>query len=183
MALGYLGEIRIFAGNYAPEGWMTCDGSLISIAQYSALYALLGTTYGGDGTSTFGLPDLRGRVPIHQGQQTGVTPPRPNYPLGQSGGAEMAALSVNTLPSHTHAMSVSTSSAGAQNMPDNNFVLTSNANLVVYSKATTLVAPNTLNSDAMADSTGNGFAHNNMMPTMALRYIINVQSGEYPTSN
>lgn len=95
----YLGEIRIFAGNYAPEGWAFCDGQLLSISEYDALFALIGTTYGGDGVSNFALPDLRGRLPIHMGTnpKTGTT-----YPLAQGGGTETVTLTKNQLPAHAH---------------------------------------------------------------------------------
>lgn len=99
----FVGEIRMFAGDYAPEGWALCNGQLLSVSQYQTLFALLGTTYGGDGSSTFALPDMRGRLPVHFGQGTGLTP----RTLGASGGSETVALSTAQMPSHGHTMQAS----------------------------------------------------------------------------
>src|SRR5712671_567290 len=93
MSSPFLGEIRMFAGNFAPAGWMFCEGQLLSIADYDTLFNLIGTTYGGDGQSTFALPDLRGRLPIHQGA---------NFTLAQNGGVEQVTLTLNQIPAHTH---------------------------------------------------------------------------------
>jgi len=95
-----MGEIQIFCGNYAPEGWAECDGQLLQISQYEALFSLLGTIYGGDGHTTFALPDLQGRVAIHEGQGPGLG----NRPLGSAGGADSVTLKVNELPAHNHAL-------------------------------------------------------------------------------
>jgi microcystin-dependent protein len=94
MAQPYVGEIRMFAGNFAPAGWMFCEGQLLPISEYEILFQLIGTTYGGDGESTFGLPDLRGRLPLHQGN---------GFVLAETGGAEEITLTVNQIPAHTHA--------------------------------------------------------------------------------
>lgn len=94
----YIGEISYVTFNYAPRNWFACDGQMISISQNPALYSLIGTTYGGDGRSTFALPDMRGRVPVHQGRGPGLN----TYRIGYKGGSELMALSVNTLPAHTH---------------------------------------------------------------------------------
>jgi microcystin-dependent protein len=102
MAQPYVGEIRLFAGNFAPAGWMFCEGQLLPISENETLFQLIGTTYGGDGQSTFGLPDLRGRLPMHQGG---------GFTLAETGGAEEVTITVNTMPSHTHAFLGSTSSA------------------------------------------------------------------------
>lgn len=105
----YMGQLAYVAFNYAPQGWLQCDGTQLTLAQYNALYALLGVTYGGDGRTYFNLPDMRGRVPVHQGQGPGL----PNYTMGQKGG--MSVLSAANLPAHTHsatAVSTSTSSVG-----------------------------------------------------------------------
>lgn len=98
MAESFLGEIRIFAFNFPPKGWATCDGQILSIAQNTALFSLLGTFYGGNGVNTFALPDLRGRTPVHMGQGPGLSP----YVLGEKGGAESVTLLQSELPSHTH---------------------------------------------------------------------------------
>lgn len=101
----FIGEIRLFAGNFPPLGWAFCDGSLLSIAQNTALFALIGTTYGGDGQTTFALPDLRGRVPLHQGTQPGTSN---SYVMGQQAGVETVTLTSNQIPSHNHSASAST---------------------------------------------------------------------------
>src|ERR1700746_1121869 len=102
MSQPYVGEIRIFAGNYAPAGWMFCEGQLLPISEYETLFQLIGTTYGGDGQSTFALPDLRGRIPLHQG--SGVA-------LAQTGGAEEITLTVQQVPAHSHTFLATTSAA------------------------------------------------------------------------
>src|SRR6187397_2000728 len=102
MAQPYVGEIRMFAGNFAPAGWMFCEGQLLPISENETLFQLIGTTYGGDGQSTFALPDLRGRVPIHQGA---------NFTLAETGGAETITLTVQQIPAHNHAFLGSTSTA------------------------------------------------------------------------
>src|ERR1700675_1584026 len=111
MAQPYVGEIRMFGGNFAPAGWMFCEGQLLPISEYDTLFTLIGTTYGGDGQSTFALPDLRGRIPIHVG---------PGFAVAQNGGAETVTLTVQQIPAHTHAaMSASGSGNGVSN-PTNN---------------------------------------------------------------
>src|SRR4051812_1587744 len=101
MAEPYIGEIMMFAGNFAPRGWALCDGSLLSISQNTALFSILGTTFGGNGQTTFGLPDLRGRLPMHPGQGPGRT----GRTLGESGGAETVTLNTTQMPAHTHTAS------------------------------------------------------------------------------
>src|SRR6188768_401443 len=98
MALPYVGEIRMFAGNFNPAGWMFCDGTVLPISENETLFQLIGTTYGGDGQSTFALPDLRGRVPIHMGTGSGLS----TYVIGENGAVETVTLTVNQTPSHTH---------------------------------------------------------------------------------
>src|SRR3954466_3300470 len=102
MAQPYVGEIRMFAGNFAPAGWMFCEGQLLPISENETLFQLIGTTYGGDGQSTFGLPDLRGRIPIHQGN---------GFILAQNGGSETVTLTTTQIPVHTHAFFASTDTA------------------------------------------------------------------------
>src|ERR1700712_2950442 len=99
----YIGEIRMFGGNFAPNGWLFCQGQLLSISDYDTLFNLLGTTYGGDGQQTFGLPNLQSRLPLHQG---------PGYPLAALGGAESVTLTTNQLPIHTHQANAASASAG-----------------------------------------------------------------------
>src|SRR5690348_11621993 len=104
MAQPYVGEIRIFAGNFAPAGWMFCEGQLLPISEYETLFNLIGTTYGGDGQSTFALPDLRGRIPLHFGN---------GFTLAETGGVETVTLTVSQIPAHSHAFLGSTSQAAA----------------------------------------------------------------------
>src|SRR5213080_4091944 len=114
MAQPYVGEIRMFAGNFPPSGWMFCDGSTLPISENEVLFQLIGTTYGGDGESTFQLPNLQSRVPIHQGSaKSGNT-----YQMGQTGGVENVTLSVQQIPNHTHAF-LATSNMGNQSSPTN----------------------------------------------------------------
>lgn len=107
MSEPFVGEIRMFAGNFAPRGWAFCDGQLLAVSQNDALFSLLGTIYGGDGRTTFGLPDLRGRIPIHAGSGPGLSPRR----LGQKAGSEKVTLTINELPSHTHPLTATTGAA------------------------------------------------------------------------
>src|SRR5215207_9632471 len=103
MSEPFIGEIRMFGGNFAPRGWAFCEGQLLSIAQNTALFSILGTTYGGNGTTTFALPDLRGRVPIQPGQGPGLSP----YTLGQMSGQENVTLLITNIPAHTHTLGAS----------------------------------------------------------------------------
>ncbi|NES22538.1 MAG: phage tail protein, partial [Symploca sp. SIO3E6] len=109
----FIGEIRMFAGNFNPVGWAICNGAQMSISQNEALFSLLGTTYGGDGRTTFNLPDFRGRVPIHTGEGPGLT----NRPIGSQGGEEKVTLTVNNLAKHTHAWQASTATV-SQSTPE-----------------------------------------------------------------
>src|SRR2546426_5739328 len=113
MAQPYVGEIRMFAGNFAPAGWMFCEGQLLPISQNDTLFILIGTTYGGDGTQTFALPDLRGRLPIHMGT-LGIT-----YTLAQKAGVEAVTLSVNQIPTHSHAFDATTNVADSNSANNN----------------------------------------------------------------
>src|SRR5579872_2904742 len=106
----FIGAIVLFCGNFAPAGWALCNGQLLSISQWTALFSILGTTYGGNGTTNFALPDLRGRVPIHPGQGPGLSP----YTLGQTGGVETVSLSINNLPAHSHALNGDNTASGKE---------------------------------------------------------------------
>src|SRR5919205_2672518 len=121
MAQPYVGEIRIFAGNFAPAGWMFCEGQLLPISENETLFQLIGTTYGGDGESTFALPDLRGRLPLHQGN---------GFILAETGGAEEITLTVNQIPAHSHSL-LATQQIGSQSDPTNNLVSQS-PSLTIY---------------------------------------------------
>src|SRR3954452_11916502 len=111
MALPYLGEIRLFGGNFAPVGWLFCDGAALAIAQYDTLFQLIGTTYGGDGQTTFNVPDLRGRAPLHQGTASSGT----TYTIGEMAGAEEVTLTVQQLPVHSHPLFASLGAGGTAN--------------------------------------------------------------------
>lgn len=174
MVDSYVGEIRPFAGDYAPQDWALCDGSLLQITDYQALYSLLGTTFGGDGSTNFALPNLKGRVPIGAGTGTGLTA----RALGQTGGSEMVALTPTNIPAHTHAFTVSTDAA-TQHSPANN-MLANPAPRLFYATTATAGSPSqVLNEDSINLSYGGDVAHENRMPTMAINYIISLM-GMYP---
>jgi len=169
MSTPYIGEIRIFAGNFAPVDWALCDGSLLAIAQYSALFNLIGTTYGGDGVSTFALPDLRGRVPIHQGtDRQGFT-----YVLGQPGGVETVTLSTAQLPSHTHAAAANDGTSGT---PMDYWSGWTGGQYSVSAPA------QTMSPAAVSNSTGGSSPHDNMIPFQVINFIIALY-GIYPSQS
>ena len=170
MSSPYLGEIRIFGGNFAPAGWAFCQGQLMPISQYSAVFALLGTTYGGDGQSTFALPDLRSRLPIHQGQGPGLS----NYAIGQAAGVENITLTTNQLPAHAHSVAGATGSTSPSTSPVGN-VWTDWSDFQ-YSDQT----PNALMSGSATTSAGNGQPHSNIPPVLTLNYIIAL-AGIFPS--
>lgn len=175
----YLGEIRVFAGNYAPEGWSLCDGSTLRIAGNEALFALLGTTYGGDGRTTFGLPDLRGRIAISKGQGAGGPIA---YAVGQSGGAETVTLTVDNLPGHTHGLMAATTAATTGN-PIGNILADPADTINLYIPADTSATAKWLPlADGAIGNIGGGAAHENRMPTTAITYIIATQ-GIFPNFN
>lgn len=160
MGQPYLGEIRIFGGNFAPQGWAFCDGTVLPIAQYDALYALIGTTYGGDGQTTFALPDLRGRLPLHQG--TGQS----SYTPGQVGGAESVTLTPNQLPAHTHTL---LSGGGSALSPANAYPgVAAGTNSEVYGAAIGLTGFN----PATITASPGGQPHDNFQPYLCLNFII-----------
>jgi microcystin-dependent protein len=159
MAQPYVGEIRIFAGNFAPAGWMFCEGQLLPISENETLFQLIGTTYGGDGESTFALPDLRGRIPLHQGN---------GFILAETGGAEEITLTVNQIPSHSHPV-LANSGAGSASSPQNNLLATTVGN--IYSAPT----GNQVNMSAAAvSSVGGSQPHNNFQPYLCVNYIISL---------
>jgi len=170
----FLAEIRMFAGNFAPQGWFTCDGQTLPIAQYTALFSLLGTTYGGNGQTTFQLPDLRGRVPIHVGQGLGLSP----YSLGEMAGVETVTLTPNQMPTHNHLIGCSTN--GADSNTPNNSVLAAPADATrapinIYTAAANATMPPTTVSVA-----GGSQPHENHQPYLTLTFIIAWQ-GIYPS--
>ncbi|MEO8362249.1 MAG: tail fiber protein [Vicinamibacteria bacterium] len=171
MSQPYLGEIRMFGGNFAPRGWSFCDGSLQSIAQNSALFALLGTTYGGDGSTTFGLPDLRGRVPVHMGQGPGLSP----RTIGESAGTETVALTTTQLPSHAH-VPRGQSTIGTQASPAG--AVWAVAGQLRYSAG----APNVTLDPGSGGASGGAQPHENMVPFLAVSFIIALE-GVFPSRN
>lgn len=167
----YIGEIKLVPYLFAPVNWHFCDGSLLPISNYSALYALLGTTYGGDGVNTFGLPDLRGNVAISFGQSTAGS----NYVMGETGGVPEASVSTAQLPAHSHNVNVS-STVGTASNP-------ANAYLAVAQPGVGNVYTANLKSPGQTtplNMSGSGAPHYNMQPYLALNYIIALE-GIYPS--
>lgn len=173
----FIGEIRMFAGNFAPVGWAFCDGSYVSIADNEALFSLVGTIYGGDGIQSFRLPDLRGRVPLHQGDSQGR-----RFQIGEQAGSESVTLMPYELPAHTHLLSASTAQPAQSTSPTE---VPYYADLVPASPspkprmygapgAPVAMAENTVS------ATGGSQPHNNMAPFLAVHFIIAVD-GIYPT--
>jgi microcystin-dependent protein len=159
MAQPYVGEIRIFAGNFAPAGWMFCEGQLLPISENETLFNLIGTTYGGDGQSTFGLPDLRGRIPIHQGN---------GFILAETGGVEEVTLTTNQIAAHSHALPAS-NQPGDQNTPAGNLPAQS-FNVVPYINDSTTGNMNA----AMVSATGGNQPHTNFEPYLCVDFIISL---------
>ena len=172
MSEPFVGEIRMFAGNFAPRGWALCDGQLLAVSQNDALFSLLGTTYGGDGRTTFALPDMRGRLPVHQGQGPGLSMRR----LGARYGEENVTLTVNEIPPHSHGLMASTAEASSPN-PAND-VLASHAD-GDESYTSSLSNIQGLSSDVVA-TTGGSRSHTNLMPALCVNYII-AMFGIYPS--
>jgi microcystin-dependent protein len=169
----YIGEIRMFGGNFAPAGWMFCEGQLLPIAENETLFALIGTTYGGDGQSTFALPDLQGRIPLHQGTgSSGST-----YILGENGGVEAVALTVNQIPIHQHTP-LCNNNAGTLTTPTNAFWAGAGAGFQMYSQPT---SAHTMHPGAIAVAGGNQ-PHDNFGPYLCVNFIISL-FGVFPPPN
>lgn len=160
MAQPYVGEIRMFAGNFAPVGWMFCEGQLLPISENETLFNLIGTTYGGDGQSTFALPDLRGRIPIHQGN---------GFILAETGGAEQITLTVSQIPTHSHVPLGSTAPGGSNN-PADNLWATANDNFYSTEQAN---AAGALAADAVTP-VGGSQPHTNLQPYLCVNFIISL---------
>ncbi|HYA98182.1 MAG TPA: tail fiber protein [Methylomirabilota bacterium] len=165
MSSPFVGEIRMFAGNFAPAGWAFCDGSLIPISENETLFQLIGTTYGGDGENTFALPDLRGRVPVHVG---------PGFALGQAGGAETVTLTVSQIPAHAHVPQCS-AGAGSQQSPGGAMWASPSVG-TIYSSA----SPSLAMDPAGVGPGGGSQPHDNMIPFLAVNFILS-QFGVFPT--
>ena len=165
MADCFIGEIRIFGGNYPPQGWMLCNGQILQIQYNDVLYSLLGTTYGGDGQTTFALPDLQGRLPIHRSA---------THPMAQKGGTETVVLDQTQLPAHSH-LAQAYSEPGNQTTPAGGVWASSQAQF-------TDIAPNGAMNALAIQAVGGGQGHNNLMPFLPLTFIIAVE-GTYPVQS
>ena len=171
MADPFVAEIRIFPFNFAPKGWAFCNGQLMPISQNTALFSLLGTTYGGDGRSTFALPNLQGSAPMHPGQGPGLS----LHDLGETGGSETVTLIVSEMPAHAHAMMASTQ-PGEDSTPGPAEALARSVGASLYQTTTTPVVA--MSPNAMAPA-GGDFPHNNLMPYLTLNFCIALQ-GVFP---
>ncbi|MBO9566678.1 MAG: phage tail protein [Niastella sp.] len=178
---GYIGSVTLFAGNFAPKSWALCQGQILPISQNTALFSILGTTYGGNGTSTFALPDLRGRAVVGAGQGPGLSP----YSLGQVGGTETTTLLSINIPAHTHTAAIQIQPAAAatadQASPGNDVYATAASGEPFYGPAPTAqmqAYPGTLTTG----STGNSIPFSNLHPELALCYIVCIQ-GIFPARN
>jgi microcystin-dependent protein len=167
----YIGEIRLFAGNFAPNGWMFCDGQLLPISEHDALFTLIGTTYGGDGEETFALPNLQSRVPIHRGTNAGT-----NFAIGEMAGVESVTLTTQQLPAHNHIVTGSSANASQAN-PAGNILATST---VVQPYAVESVAASF--SPTCLQPIGGSQPHENMHPFLCINFIISL-FGVFPTQN
>jgi microcystin-dependent protein len=168
MSQPYVGEIRMFAGNFAPAGWMFCEGQLLPISEYETLFNLIGTTYGGDGQSTFALPDLRGRLPIHQGN---------GFTLAETGGAETITLTVQQIPAHSHPVAAATT--GQQLAPDANSTTAQSASTQTNTRIYNANAPN-VQLNGQIGLTGGSQPHNNFQPYLCVDFIISL-FGVFPS--
>ena len=165
MAQPYVGEIRMFAGNFAPAGWMFCEGQLLPISENETLFQLIGTTYGGDGQETFALPDLRGRLPIHQGN---------GYVLAETGGAEEITLTISQMPAHSHALLASTDFAQETNPDGKVFARTPSMDSYLLDTPTDNMNP------ALVTSIGGSQPHSNFQPYLCVDFIISL-FGMFPS--
>ncbi|WP_407571656.1 phage tail protein [Deinococcus altitudinis] len=169
MSNPYIGEIRMFAGNFAPNGWLFCDGTLLPISEYDTLFNLIGTIYGGDGQSSFALPDLRGRVPLHQGSAGSAS-----YTIGQQAGAESVTLTAQQLPVHSHPLNVISGTATTP-APGGQFLAAVGSGEVFISDTPTV----SLN-PASVGPYGGSQPHENRMPFQGVNYIISLY-GIFPS--
>jgi microcystin-dependent protein len=167
----FIGEVMIFASNFAPRGWAFCEGQLLAISQNTALFSILGTTYGGDGRTTFGLPDLRGRAAIGPGRGPGLE----NYRLGQLGGVETVTLTISQMPSHNHQVNA-VSTTGSTAAPINAYL----ANTAGLDREYSTTTPDVQMNSNMLSHMGGNQAIENRQPFLAIYYIIALQ-GAYPS--
>lgn len=176
MSNPYVGEIRLLGFNFAPVGWIPCDGRLLAIAEYDVLFVLLGTTYGGDGQTTFAVPDLRGRVPVHQGTGPGLS----NYVIGQKAGTETVTLTANQIPAHTHQM-VATTAAASTGTPGPTVLPGTVSDQTMYVTDTSGGTPFTMAPQSMTTA-GGSQPHENCMPTLTVNFAI-AAFGIFPSQN
>jgi microcystin-dependent protein len=172
MSEPFVGEIKMFAGNFAPRGWAFCDGQLLAVSSNDALFSLLGTIYGGDGRTTFGLPDMRSRIPIHAGTGPGLSQRR----LGVKVGNESVTLTPNQIPAHTHALGANTQPGTSGNASE---ALPAQATVGVYLESPNPLSILELNADSITDA-GQSNAHGNIMPYLCVNFIIAL-FGVYPS--
>jgi microcystin-dependent protein len=165
VAQPYVGEIRMFGGNFAPAGWMFCEGQLLPISENETLFQLIGTTYGGDGQSTFALPDLRGRIPIHQGN---------GFILAETGGAEEITITINTMASHTHALVANAGQGSTPNPATNLLAGSPNFRLYIEDNASLPLSPTSIG------PVGGSQPHENFQPYLCIDFIISL-FGIYPS--
>jgi len=173
MADGFYGEVRLFAGTYAPRKWAFCYGQLLPVTGNGALFSLLGTSYGGDGITTFALPDFRGRIPVHKGQGPGLQ----NKVIGSRYGVERVSLATTQIPSHSHALQASANPASSTNPQSKVFAETA---IPYYDDATTTKFKSL--SDDVVENQGSGNSHYNLQPYLCLQFIICI-NGIYPSRN
>ena len=165
MSQPYVGEIRMFAGNFAPAGWMFCEGQLLPISEYETLFNLIGTTYGGDGQSTFALPDLRGRLPIHQGN---------GFIMAQTGGVETVTLTTTQIPAHSHPV-LATTNSNTASLPGGNFLASGPDIYDVNISGSATMAP-------AISSVGGSQPHDNFQPYLCVDFIISL-FGVFPSQS
>ncbi len=175
MSEPFLAEVRIVGFNFAPRGWAFCDGQILPISQNQSLYSLLGTTYGGDGRTSFALPDLRGRVPIHVGSSNGSI-----HLLGQKGGEETHTLNAAEMPQHTHQAKISGDLGTSSNPQNNLWAQVTNTVGFLYGDPGQVAPTDAMNNPVL--NVGGGQAHNNMQPTLVLNFCIALQ-GLFPSRN
>jgi len=183
MSEPFLGEIKMFGGNFAPRGYALCNGQIMSISQNAALFSILGTTFGGNGVQTFGLPDLRGRAPIHWGQGPGLA----SYVLGQIGGVENMTLTINQMPAHTHALTVNVTvnpDDATVGVPTGNVLAIPNTAAGAVNAYTPPAggSANLGGVNATIGNTGNGLPYDNHPPYLAVSFIIAL-NGIFPSRN
>ena len=176
MSEPFIGEIIMFGGNFAPRGWSFCDGQLLAISSHSALFSILGTTYGGDGRVTFGLPDMRGRVPVHAGNGPGLTP----RPLGQRSGQEIVTLTTNQIPSHNHSVAMHLAAGTANTTTGANNPIGNIAGANIFDNEDD-VGNKTLKGIVQQNVGGNQW-HTNEQPYLTVNFIVALL-GLYPSRN